>query len=127
VARVARAAWPLLVVIAVATMLLCVPPAGSSLYLRCPIYASFGIECPGCGGTRALAALLRGHVGEALRFNALVTIAAPFAAIYATICYRRFLRREGSLWPRVPGAAIYGSMAVAVVFTILRNLPPRWW
>lgn len=28
-----------------------------------------GISCPGCGGTRAMKALLEGHVGEAMAYN----------------------------------------------------------
>jgi len=44
--------------------------------LRWPCAARdlFGLPCPSCGGTRALAALSHGNIGEALRFNPFVII-----------------------------------------------------
>ena len=47
------------------------------------------LQCPGCGATRALAALLHGHVIEAMNFNALITLLLPFAAAYGIVCYIR--------------------------------------
>ena len=38
----------------------------------CVVYRLFGIYCPGCGGTRAVSALLTGHFGQALWYHPLV-------------------------------------------------------
>jgi hypothetical protein len=38
------------------------PPDSSGFYPRCPIFFWLHLDCPGCGGTRALAALLRGRL-----------------------------------------------------------------
>ncbi len=43
----------------------------------CLIFKLFGIYCPGCGGTRAVEALLHGHLLKALWFHPLV----PYAAV----------------------------------------------
>jgi hypothetical protein len=104
-------------------VLLRFPPATGAFYPRCPIYSAFRMQCPGCGGTRALAALLHGHLREALGLNALVALLAPLAVGYGSLFYWRFLRREALRWPQVPQAAIYAGLIVAVLFAVQRNLP----
>jgi len=52
------------------------------LGIRCPIRAAFGIDCPGCGGTRALLALMHGDVPQAARENAAALLAGLVAAGY---------------------------------------------
>ena len=62
VAATLRAAAPVALLTAGAAVLLRFPPEDSTFYPQCPIFAALHLECPGCGGTRALASLLRGHV-----------------------------------------------------------------
>jgi len=122
IAELSRAAAPLAILAAVAATLLLFPPAQYGFYPQCPIYRYLHIQCPGCGTTRAFAALLHGHIIEALRLNALTTLLAPVAVIYAALSYRRFLERRPLLLPRLPAPCIYASLAVAALFTIVRNL-----
>lgn len=119
---VLRAAAPLAAVALAAAVLLRFPPGQYSFYPQCPIYRYLHLECPGCGSTRALAALLHGHVAEALRFNALTTLLMPFASIYAAVCYYRFVQREPIQLPRPPHSAVYVTLALAAIFSIVRNL-----
>jgi hypothetical protein len=102
--------------------LLIYPPTQSSFYPACPIRQYLGIECPGCGTTRALAALLHGHLREALRLNALFVLLLPFALTGAAESLRRALRPGHFRWPQPPAPAIYATLAAAVIFTIARNL-----
>src|SRR4051794_41482526 len=44
----------------------------------CPFKAVTGLDCPGCGGTRALHQLFTGHPGAALSFNVLAVLVLPF-------------------------------------------------
>jgi hypothetical protein len=104
-------------------LLLRFPPGDYSFYPQCPILEYLHLECPGCGATRALAALLHGRLPEALHFNALVTLLLPVAAAYAILCYYRFLQREPLRWPQTPPIATYFACVVAILFTIMRNLP----
>lgn len=99
------------------------PPQSSSLYPPCPIHQFTGLLCPGCGATRALAALTRGHLIEALQLNPLAIVAFACAAAIALIAYTRTLRGHQNPWPRVPPQAIAASLAITAVFTLLRNLP----
>jgi hypothetical protein len=122
VARILRGASPLAVAALAAAVLLRFPPDQYSFYPRCPIYNYLHLQCPGCGATRALTALLHGHIAEALRLNALFTVLMPFAVIYAAVCYRRFLRCEPLELPRLRNAAVYTALGAAVLFAIARNL-----
>jgi hypothetical protein len=126
IATTLRAAAPAALLAAGAVVLLRFPPAHSAFYPQCPIYAALHLECPGCGGTRALAALLHGRLSEAIHLNALITLLLPFALGYVVVCYWRLLRNESYRWPRLPTAAIYAVATVALLFSILRNLPLRW-
>jgi hypothetical protein len=50
--------------------------------MLCPLKTITGLPCPTCGSTRALAALLAGEFGVALRWNPAVVAAAALAAGY---------------------------------------------
>ena len=120
-ASLTRAAAPVLIIGLAASLLLLFPPTQYTFYPQCPIYRSFHLLCPGCGTTRALAALLRGHLREALRHNALTTLMLPIAAAYAARSYSSLLHRESVRWSQPPAAAIYMMIAITAVFTIVRN------
>jgi hypothetical protein len=98
------------------------PPTQQSFYPQCPIHQYLGLECPGCGATRALAALLHGHLAEALRLNALFVLLLPFALAAGLNLYRRALRERIFRWPQPDPRALYATLAIAALFTIARNL-----
>jgi hypothetical protein len=102
--------------VAAAGVLLLFPPAQYSFYPQCPIHQYLGILCPGCGTTRALAALLHGDIGEALRLNPLTTVAIPLAFLW-----RLFSRKPLRLLQPSPVATCLMFAAVAA-FTLARNL-----
>jgi hypothetical protein len=104
-------------------VLLIWPPTRFGFYPACPIHQFLGIECPGCGATRALAALLRGHLMEALRLNALFVLLLPVALAGAVESYRRAMRPGVFRWPQPPAPALYAMLAAAALFTIVRNIP----
>jgi hypothetical protein len=98
------------------------PPQQYGFYPLCPVLQWTGLTCPGCGGTRALAELLHGHLFAALQFNALVVLLAPLAALWAVLAYSKVL--QGQSWPSVklPRLASSGALAAALVFSLWRNL-----
>jgi hypothetical protein len=104
-ATIFRATAPLAFVSLLAVILRRFPPAEYSFYPRCPFHALFGILCPGCGATRALAALLHGNLLEALHLNIFATALFPIAFAYAAISYWRFVRRQPMHAPLPPAAA----------------------
>ena len=94
----------------------------SRFYPPCPIYQLLHIRCPGCGATRALAALLHGHLREAVHANALFVLALPIATLYAAQAYRRLLAEEPDIWPKAPVPILCSSLALALCFTFARNI-----
>ena len=123
IANIVRAAVPLAVVTLSAVVLLRYPPAQNDFYPQCPIHEYLRLQCPGCGATRALAALLGGHLVEAIHFNALVTLLLPFAVTYGILCYRRFLQRRPIRGLQPPPIVTCAALIVVGVFTVIRNLP----
>jgi Protein of unknown function (DUF2752) len=121
-ADITRAAAPIVTISLAIAFLLFLPPTRYTFYPQCPIYSSFHLLCPGCGTTRALAALLRGHLREAFYLNPLTTTMLPIAIAYAARSYSTLLRRETIRWSQPPAAAIYTLLAIAAVFTIARNI-----
>jgi hypothetical protein len=101
------------------------PPAGSRFYPRCPVFFWLHICCPGCGGTRALAALLHGRLNEAMHWNAMVVLFFPFAAVFLALTYWRAMRAATFLWPTIPNSLLQLSLVLIAIFTVARNLAPQ--
>lgn len=77
-----------------ASLLFGLLPENLALY-PCPFHTITGIECPGCGMTRACIALARGDIGNAFQYNpfslGLVLFAGGFALFPSDIrrCWQR--------------------------------------
>lgn len=100
-----------------------VDPNRPNLVPACAFRALTGVDCPGCGGTRAVHALLHGDVGNALNHNALATVAILMGIVWVVVSFiRRRLGREPLRVSMTPG---WGIALVVVVgaFWLLRNLP----
>ena len=92
--------------------------------LLCLFYELTGLYCPGCGSGRAALALLRGRVGEAFGHNALAMLFLPPCAYLLLREYLRFVFPGLGLRPTaLPAWAGWVSLALILVFWVLRNLP----
>jgi hypothetical protein len=98
-------------------------PLQHGFYPKCILFSLTGIYCPGCGALRATHALLHGHVGTALGYNALFVAVLPFLA------YALAGQATRALWGRrLPAYTLSGTQAKAVfwaviLFMVLRNVP----
>jgi len=91
-------------------------------YPRCLFHDLTGLNCPGCGGTRAVRALLHGEFRAALHDNALVPAGLIFLALRGGWWLgQRSRHRHAGEW--LPVKWLWPLLAVAVVFGVLRNLP----
>ncbi|MDG4823665.1 DUF2752 domain-containing protein [Asanoa sp. WMMD1127] len=89
----------------------------------CVLKLTTGLDCPGCGGTRAAWYLLHGDLGAAARHHLLFVFAVPFL-IYLYVAWA-VQRTTGRKLPqlRIPPMAIVIFMGGWLAFSILRNLP----
>jgi hypothetical protein len=100
------------------------PPAAYSFYPRCPVFTYLHVECPGCGATRALAALLHGRLVDALHYNALLVLLLPFLIAFFAHSYISILRGQDLAWPRIPVPAVHFLLWATFAFAIFRNALP---
>ena len=107
-----------------------VDPNQPGHYPLCPTKAFTGLDCPGCGGLRAVHDLLHGDLVGALDHNAFAVLvllpgAAVFLVRWAVTAWRAGgPDGEGAPVPApVPRPTVLWSvLALAVVFTLVRNV-----
>jgi hypothetical protein len=51
-------------------------PSETNIFPKCPVYATTGIYCPGCGSQRATHKILNGEIIEGLRHNYMIALLA---------------------------------------------------
>src|SRR5689334_25389377 len=91
--------------------------SATAFYPQCVFKQATGLDCPGCGATRAMHALLHGRVGEAFRYNAMLF--AGFAVFGCSV--PSLVRGER---PRFLDRPWFGWTvgAVLVAWWVVRNL-----
>lgn len=93
----------------------------------CPSKFMFGIDCPLCGSTRAVGALARGHVGNALDHNVVLIALVPlFLVWWAMWAVRSWNGRTGPRPPWNRAATITVTVFLAA-FLVLRNFDATPW
>ena len=116
-----------------------VDPNAPGHYPMCPLKALTGLDCPGCGGLRAVHSLTHGDLAGAVNHNLLaVTLFIPAIAVWWLLWARREWRG-----PEVVGAPMdsgsgpssvgmdpaasrrlwLAAFIVIGIFTIVRNIP----
>ena len=96
-------------------------PSTSDAFPRCSFLSLTGYKCPGCGGQRAVHALLNGDVAGAFRFNALLMIAVPWMGLCLFAESRR--TRNPRLYARLnPELLMWLFLALSLSWWLLRNI-----
>jgi len=112
-----RIASAVVVAVAGAWVLFHYPPATTSFYPHCTFHDITGLDCPGCGTTRALYQLVHGNIGAAFRLNAMLFPLMIFGGFAAP----SFLRGRTPEFVMKPWFG-WGSFVVIVGWWIGRNL-----
>ena len=97
-------------------------PVTAKIYPACQFHRLTGLNCPGCGMTRAAYALLHGEFLPALHDNALFVFAlAGLMVRGGWFGWNQFRgRANGGFFPV---KFLWPLLVLALVFTVLRNLP----
>lgn len=90
------------------------------IYIPCPIKEITGFYCPGCGITRMFYSILKLDIYAAFRYNPLVFLTLPIG-IYLYIDY--LVRKDKSLYKKIPEKLWYIFIVVFIIYGILRNIP----
>ena len=98
-------------------------PAATLFAPKCLFKLITGWSCPGCGGQRALHAMLHGDIIGGLAYNPIWVVMIPYAAL---LSYLRIFGGDAR-FPRLANAldgnvAIVLFCIVTVVYTVLRNV-----
>lgn len=113
--------WALL--IAGSVYLYVFEPGKTGFFPVCLFRAFTGLNCPGCGSTRAMHQILHGHFVAAFMLNPLFLLALPFL-LFALIRYSVIVMRGGIPRPNaMPASVLYALFVIIVSFWIFRNTP----
>jgi hypothetical protein len=105
-----------------AVMVFAFNPGRYGFYPVCPFHALTGLNCPGCGMTRSLHALLHADFLAALRDNALLVVGLIF--VIGRAAWSFFVKKRGRMSAVFfPAQLLWPLLALAVLFSVLRNLP----
>ena len=97
---------------------------GAGAGIPCVFHQVTGLYCSGCGASRALRSVLHFDFYQALRYNAVLTVALPFIAVYfggLGVSYIRFGKDKIS--EKISMKPVWVFVAAALAYGILRNIP----
>jgi len=97
-------------------------PSTHGFYPVCLFHKLTDWNCPGCGGTRSVYALLHGNFQVALKDNALFVVLLAAAGARGIWFAAKIFRRQPA-GQFLPAKTLWAVLAIATVFTVLRNLP----
>lgn len=94
---------------------------------HCTLHRLTGLNCPGCGGTRAFFALVRGDLTASIRYNPWALVLMIGLGVWGA---KRVIRVASPVHPRgrplkMESNTLWAILALLILFGILRNLP--WW
>ena len=89
----------------------------------CHFHRLTGLHCPGCGGTRAFFAFLKGDVALSWRMNPLFLLGLSVGGIFlAAALYGKMTGRQPP-WTRVSARMGWTALGLILVFWVVRNIP----
>jgi hypothetical protein len=103
-----------------------VDPNQPGHYPVCPLLRYTGLYCPGCGGLRSAHAFVHGDFLTALHDNAAAVVGYLGFAVLWTVWVVHAVRGRPLRLDPAP-ALVWTSVALLLVFTVVRNLPFGGW
>jgi hypothetical protein len=101
-------------------------PAKHGFFPVCLFHLLTGLNCPGCGATRAAYQLLHGHLLRALHDNALFVLTLTALTAQGAWLVMQKIRNRPVAFVVSP-TMLWTFFVAVLVFTGLRNLPAFAW
>lgn len=96
---------------------------GNQFFPKCPFRLLTGMQCPGCGSTRAFYQLLHLHPVAAFKLNPLMILTLPFI-VYGFVGYTRSaITGQPQRRIYIPPFYLWAWLALLIFFWIFRNTP----
>ena len=118
-----------LVVIVVFAAMILVPlyfyfdPAHAHLAPKCMFHTLTGLDCPSCGGQRALHSLLNGEVWLSVSYNPFLWLCAPYILLLLYTSIFRGERTERLYNWLTSKRVVWSFLALYIMWWVVRNLP----
>ena len=97
-----------------------IDPTRVAIFPPCLFHQLTGLDCPGCGGQRALHQLLHGNLLAAIRLNAMLVVSLP---VLAWVGARYLICHLKSQPMNFRFQWLWFYFAAWMLFGLLRNLP----
>lgn len=89
----------------------------------CMFHELFHLYCPGCGGTRAIDALLRGDFLHSFLYHPMVIyIVLTFVYYYIAAGYTFLIKRNGKIYYKIPIWVLMVAAILLIGYFVLRNI-----
>ncbi len=89
--------------------------------MPCIVHDLFRIYCPGCGGTRAIFALLKGHIVESLCSNPAILLGVVLVIYYEAGVLLTLIKKNGKRYYSTSVVPIVVFVMIVMVFAVVRN------
>jgi len=98
-------------------------PINNLLFPKCPLYATTGVYCPGCGSQRATHSLLNFDIPGVLKSNLLFLPAMLLVGhhYYISVVNKFLGKNYASILDRSKAPLVI--LIIVILFFILRNIP----
>ncbi len=98
-------------------------PSTAGFFPLCPFRALTGLQCPGCGSTRACYQLIHLHPIAAFKLNPLMMLTLPFV-VYGFLGFTRSaITGQPQRRILIPSIYLWGWLGLLIFFWIFRNTP----